>query len=201
MKPNLQAFERFARVVLAVVLGWIAMYAFTNTAAQSFADTWHKAGGKFSIACLLYPLVTKSNATFMWANRATPAAQAGVTISVSVSGGLVLRRSRTTSASTTDTSTTNVVGDKRNFLCAGWDDASSLVRMQINSTHESQAGLQSTDSDAPAGTPHIGADGSGTVAWDAAERFAGIAMFNRLLTESEMTGLRTAVASTRNGFA
>jgi hypothetical protein len=175
---------------------------FIRTAAQTFDANWHKDNGAFTLVVLYYPLVTKSSFTELWANRIPGASNAGVLLRVNVTTGLLsLRRSVTTTTTATDNSSAAPVGGAWNFLAAGWDDASSLVRMQINATHESQAGTPSTDTDPVSGVQYQMADGAGVTSWESGERWAGMMAFNRLLTESEMLNLRNAVASTRPGYA
>lgn len=171
------------------------------TGAQTFDAAYHQAGGAFTFAFLYRPISGKVGTTCLWSNRATGAANAGIMCNIDGSNmKTFLRRSTTTGASTNATSTALISGENWNFLSYGWSDASALVRMQLNSTHESQVSTQSTDTDAVSGIRQVAASNGATFTLEAGERLAGVMAFSKLLSEAELTTLRSLIVSSRPGY-
>jgi hypothetical protein len=173
---------------------------FVRTAAQVWDADFHKAAGAFTFVSLFYPDAVKVSNSTMWSNRDNVAASAGVVLTVTDLMKVQLRRSITTATSVGDTSTALVTEGAWNVVMAGWSDASSLVRMQINGTHESQSGLQSTDTDAVSGVQTVCSLSGGGRILEAGERWAGMLAFNRMLDAGEMASLRSLISGTRPGY-
>lgn len=171
---------------------------FTETAAHTFAEAWHKDNGAFTLVAVFWP-VLDTNSQYLFIN-CTPEVGRGVGFGLNDTEKLRLIVEATSLTALTLETAGSVTVDAWNFVAVALNEATGAAgaTMQIGATQSSFTSTYNTPAATGSDQPyHIG-DHQGN-RLNTGSRLACIAGWSRRLSDAELTALRTALQARFTG--
>lgn len=172
---------------------------FKYTAAHTFADTWHRNNGAFSILAVVYTGSSKAASTRIFDTMGALSAK-GVAFEILSTRVLRFRHAydNTPTMETRD-GTATVSTSSWNFVAVAYDEATPTVDIVTNSTAETpSAPTASTATGVPGASPRIGSyNDTPSNPFESGERLAMLAVFSSKLTTTQLGNIYTALKAQR----
>jgi hypothetical protein len=169
---------------------------FTESAAHTFADNWHKNNGAFSIAGIFYT-VNQAAETMYFANGANAANMDGVGIIVQGASETVQIAHSDAAATRAVETLTALTQDAWNYIGISCDEATTTFNGRINATTTSGTFTASTNADANSQPLRIGAPGDAVGPVASGTRIACLAAWSTSIGATSLEGLYTRLKSRR----
>lgn len=173
---------------------------FTESAAHTFADDWHKNNGAFTMLALYYIGASKSAMSKIFDNTGQLAtASPGVSFMVQTNDTLRLFHAVNDTGTTESlTTTATVVLSSWNFLAAAFNEATPTCDLVINATAENFTPTASTATAAKAQSNRIGARTAAAASpFESGERLACFAAWSTKLTTTQVGNIYSLLKSAR----
>jgi hypothetical protein len=173
---------------------------FTETAAHTFADDFHKNNGAFTVLALYFIGASKAAMSKLFDNTGQQAAGSpGTSLYVNSADTLSLFHAIDDAGSAEVLTTSATVAlNSWNMLAAAFNEATPACDLVINATAQSFTPTASTATAAKATSNRIGARSAGAAnPFESGERLALFAVWNTKLTTTQIGNIYTLLKSVR----
>lgn len=166
---------------------------FTETTTHTFADSWHKDNGAFSLVCVTY-VPASAGDTYIFSNMG---ATDGVSFGMSSGEALSCARADSNTTVETETSSALLTTTSWNFAGVGFDEATTAMTLKINGTAETPTVGASTATDNNSQPLRICARGDAAVPLISGSRIACIAGWSTNIGAAALNNIYTRLKSRR----
>lgn len=166
---------------------------FTETAAHTFADNWHKDNGALSIVALVYPGNATTNQELFSNENGTD----GIDVLINSTGNLVFGHATNNTTREAILSSANYSATAWNFIGVSFIEATPAVVLRINTAAETPAVSASTATDANSQVLRIAARGDATLPLTSGSRLACIAGWSTAIGATGLANLYTVLKARR----
>lgn len=133
---------------------------FTESAAHTFADNWHKNNGAFSIVAVVY-FGSAASDNHVFSNATANVSNTdGISFAFGIGTAVFLQHSITNTTDATDAAVTATTLNLYHFCGVSFDEATAATKIATNSTIESFTTSASTNTDPNANPLRIGTSGN-----------------------------------------
>lgn len=161
---------------------------FTEVAAHTFADNWHKDNGQFTVVFVFYNVGGTSRRVF---SNSSTAQEDGIGISISATEKVSVAHATSNVARETVAGTVSATPGSWNFVGLSFNEAALAIATNVNGVTESIAITASTATDNNGEPLRIAADGDASSPMLAGERLACIAAGSTALGLEALANIRT----------